>query len=54
MRNGRFHPSKCRGKVQKLGVLYTYSPKMRGPFPNFLIKLKIKIKINKNYGKGRW
>jgi hypothetical protein len=22
MRNGRFHPSKCRGKVQKMGVLY--------------------------------
>jgi hypothetical protein len=22
MRNGRFHPSKYRGKVQKIGVLY--------------------------------
>jgi hypothetical protein len=28
MRNGRFHPSKCRGKVQKMGVLYTHFPKI--------------------------
>jgi hypothetical protein len=28
MRNGRFHLSKCRGKVQKMGMLYTHSPKM--------------------------
>jgi hypothetical protein len=27
VKNGRFHPSKCRGKVQKKGVLYTHSPK---------------------------
>jgi hypothetical protein len=37
MRNGRFYPSKYRGKVQKMGVLYTHSPKMPSPFPNFLI-----------------
>jgi hypothetical protein len=30
------HPSKCRGKVQKMGVLYTHHPKMPGPSPNFL------------------
>jgi hypothetical protein len=42
MRNGRFHSSKCRGKVQKMGVLYTHSPKMLGPSPNFLITPKIK------------
>jgi hypothetical protein len=44
MRNERFHPSKCRGKVQKMGVLYTHSSKMPGPSPNFFIKPKIKIK----------
>jgi hypothetical protein len=30
MRNGRFNTSKCRGKLQKMGVLYTHSPKMLG------------------------
>jgi hypothetical protein len=40
MKNGRFHPSKCRGKVQKMEVLYTRSSKMRGPTPNFLITPK--------------
>jgi hypothetical protein len=45
MRNGRFHPPKCRGKVQKIGVLYTHSPKRLGPFP----KLPKKKKIKKNY-----
>jgi hypothetical protein len=35
MKNGRFHPPKCRGKLQKMGVLYTHSPKMPGPSPNF-------------------
>jgi hypothetical protein len=44
MRNGRFHPPKCRCKVQKMGVLYTQSRKMSGPSPNFLI---ISTKINK-------
>jgi hypothetical protein len=54
MKNGRLHSPKCRGKVQKMGVLYTHSPKMPGPSPNFLIipKKKIKIKI-KNLEKGR-
>jgi hypothetical protein len=28
MRNGRFHPPKCKGKLQKMEVLYTHSPKM--------------------------
>jgi hypothetical protein len=31
MRNGRFHPPKCRGKLQKMGVLYIHSSKMLGP-----------------------
>jgi hypothetical protein len=30
MRNGRFNTSKCRGKLQKMGVMYTHSPKMPG------------------------
>jgi hypothetical protein len=34
MRNGRFHPPHCRGKDQKMGVLYTHSPKMLGVSPN--------------------
>jgi hypothetical protein len=47
MRNGRFHPSKCRGKVQKMGLLYIHSPKMPHPSSKkmpkfFLIKIKIK------------
>jgi hypothetical protein len=50
MRNGRFHPSKCRGKVQKMGVLYIYSPKMPSPTPNFLIKPKNK----KNKNQKNW
>jgi hypothetical protein len=44
IRNGRFHPSKCRGKIQKMGVLYTHSPKMPGPTPNFLMNSKTKQK----------
>jgi hypothetical protein len=31
MRNGRFHPPKCKGKLQKMRVLNTHSPKMPGP-----------------------
>jgi hypothetical protein len=33
MRYGRFNTSKCRGKLEKMGVLYTHSPKSPGPFP---------------------
>jgi hypothetical protein len=39
MRNGRFHPPKYRGKVQKMGVLYTHSPKMPSPSPNTKTKI---------------
>jgi hypothetical protein len=28
MRNGRFYAPKYMGKLQKMGVLYTHSPKM--------------------------
>jgi SET domain-containing protein len=45
IRNGRFHPSKCRGKVQKMGVMCTHFPKMSGP--NFLIILQKKKKTKK-------
>jgi hypothetical protein len=52
MRNGRFHPPKCRGKVQKMGVLYTHSSKMLGPSPNFFIRPQKKLneKIAKKGG----
>jgi hypothetical protein len=33
MRNGTFNTSKCRGKLQKMEVLYTHSPQSPGPFP---------------------
>jgi hypothetical protein len=34
VRNGRFCPLKCRGKLQKMGVLYPHSPKMPSPSPD--------------------
>jgi hypothetical protein len=43
MRNGRFNTSKCRGKLEKMGVLCTHSPKSPGP----IFKLPIKD-LNKN------
>jgi hypothetical protein len=42
-RNGRFHPSKYKGKVQKMLVLYIHSSEMRGPSPKFFIIPKIII-----------
>jgi hypothetical protein len=49
MRNARLYTSKCRGKLQKMEVLYTYSPKSLGPFSKLSKKnLKIKIKKIKN------
>jgi hypothetical protein len=57
MRNGRIHPPKCRGKVQKMGVLYIHSPKMPSPSPNFLttpkkiLKKTKKMKKRKRQGK---
>jgi hypothetical protein len=45
MRNGRFHPSKYRGKVPKMGVLYAHPPKMLGSSSNFL---KIQFFIKKS------
>jgi hypothetical protein len=61
MNFGRISTSKCRSKLQKMGVLYTHSPKSPGPFSKlpkihfFLIK-----KFQKNWdsltgaGVGPW
>jgi hypothetical protein len=46
MRIRRFHPPKYRSKVQKMGVLYTHSPKMPGPFPKLLHNTKKRIFFN--------
>jgi hypothetical protein len=45
MRNGRFNTSKCRGKLPKMGVLYTHSPERLGPSPKLPKK---KLKKSKN------
>jgi hypothetical protein len=50
MENGRFDTSKYRGKLEKMGVLCTHSPKSPGPFPKLPIK-KLK-KINNFQKKG--
>jgi hypothetical protein len=47
MRNERFHNPKSRGNLQKMGVLYTHSPKLPGPSPNFLITPKKNSKNSK-------
>jgi hypothetical protein len=52
MRNGRFHPSNSRGKVQKMGVVYTHSPKTPCPSPNFLIIPQKRIFKTKKIRKG--
>jgi hypothetical protein len=40
MRNGRFDTSKCRGKLEKMGVLCTHSPEMPRSTSKFKKKLK--------------
>jgi hypothetical protein len=53
MRNGRFDTSKCRGKLEKMGVLCTHSPKSPSPFPKLPKKNLKKIqKIQKIQKKG--
>jgi hypothetical protein len=44
MRNGRFNPSKYRGKLQKMEVLYTHSSKMPGSSSTLQKIIKIKSK----------
>jgi hypothetical protein len=36
----KISPFKYRGKVQKMGVLYTHPPKLPDPSPNFFIASK--------------
>jgi hypothetical protein len=48
MTNGRFNTSKCRGMLQKMGVLYTHSPQMPRPSPNLLKIPKKKSKKSKS------
>jgi hypothetical protein len=48
MRDGRFHPPKCRSKFQKMGALHTHSPQILGPSSNTRkISLKRIAKIAK-------
>jgi hypothetical protein len=47
MRDGRFHPSKYRDKLQKMEVLYIHFSEMPGPSSNVLKKLEKKFKIKK-------
>jgi hypothetical protein len=44
MKNGSLNTFKCRAKFLKMGVLYTHSPKMLGPYPDFQGKSKNKLK----------
>jgi hypothetical protein len=56
MNFGRISTSKCRGKLQKMGVLYTHSPKSPGPFPK-LPKIhfkKIKKFLPALHFLGKW
>jgi hypothetical protein len=50
MRIGRFHPPKCRGKLQKMGVMYIYSRKMPGPSSQHKRKSEENAKIAKKGG----
>jgi hypothetical protein len=49
MNFGRISTSKCKGKLQIMGVLYTHSPKSFSSFPKLpkILKLKKKIKFKK-------
>jgi hypothetical protein len=49
MRNGKFPTPKYRGKLQKMGVLYTHSPKLPCPSPNFLKTPKNNFKKIKKF-----
>jgi hypothetical protein len=48
MRNGRFDTSKCRGKLEKMGVLCTHSPQMPRSTSAFQKKNSKKSKKFKN------
>jgi hypothetical protein len=53
MNFGRISTSKCKGKLQKMGVLYTHSPKSPSPFPKLPKILIFKTKIFKKMGIAR-
>jgi hypothetical protein len=44
MKNGRLNTSKCRGKLQKMGVLYTHPPKKPRPLLHARVLKKEKKK----------
>jgi hypothetical protein len=50
MNFGRISTSKCRGKLQKMGVLYTHSLKSPGPSPKLPKILFFKLKNFKKNG----
>jgi hypothetical protein len=50
MRNGRLNTSKCRGKLQKMEVLYTHLPKCQAHPHNTKKKGKKKSKKCKKRG----
>jgi hypothetical protein len=53
MRNGRFHTSKCRRKLEKMGALCTHSPKSPGPIPKLPKKKNSKKKFQKSWNSLR-
>ena len=52
MRNGRFNTSNCRSKLQRMGVLYTHSPKGPSPFSKLPIIFFYKKKGHSLTGRG--
>jgi hypothetical protein len=51
MRNGRFHPPKCRDKVQKMGVAIHPFFQIARPIPKYPHNTKINKSINQKIGK---
>jgi hypothetical protein len=51
MTDGRFNTSKCRGKLQKMGVLCTHPPKQPRPLQHTRALKKYKKKVPKNFKK---
>jgi hypothetical protein len=50
MRNARFQPFKCRGKVQKMGVLFSQNAKPISKLPH---KTNLFFLNQKNWKRGR-
>jgi hypothetical protein len=50
MNFGRISTSKYKGMLQKMGVLYSHSPKSPGPFPELPNILFLKIKTFQKTG----